>query len=82
MKQMNLYDAKTHLSQLVQAALDGEEVLIARAGKPAVRLVPVIREGERTLGWGTLQIDPATLHAAFTPEVDQQVAVLFASGKS
>lgn len=41
MHQYNLYEAKTHLSQLVQAALDGEEVLIAHAGKPAVRLVPV-----------------------------------------
>ncbi|MDP2107745.1 MAG: type II toxin-antitoxin system prevent-host-death family antitoxin [Rhodocyclaceae bacterium] len=40
MHQYNLYEAKTHLFQLVQAALDGEEVLIARAGKPAVRLVP------------------------------------------
>ena len=79
---MNLYNANTHLYQLVQAALDDEEVFIARAGKPAVMLVSIIREGERTLGWVTLQIDPATLHAAFMPEVDKQVAVLFASGKS
>ena len=41
MKQLNIYEAKTHLSQRVQAALDGEEVFIARAGKPGVRLVPV-----------------------------------------
>ena len=81
MKQLNIYEAKTHLSQLVQAALDGEEVFIARAGKPAVRLVPVVREGDRTLGWGALPIDPATLDAAFTPEVDEEVAALFASGR-
>jgi prevent-host-death family protein len=81
MKQLNIYEAKTHLSQLVQAALDGEEVFIARAGKPAVRLVPVVREGDRTLGWGALPIDPATLETAFTSEVDEEVAALFASGR-
>jgi prevent-host-death family protein len=37
----NLYDAKTHLSQLVDRALAGEEVVICRAGKRLVRLVPV-----------------------------------------
>lgn len=37
----NIHEAKTHLSRLVAAAEAGEEVIIARAGKPAVRLVPV-----------------------------------------
>lgn len=36
----NIYQAKTHLSSLVDAALDGQEVVIARSGKPLVRLVP------------------------------------------
>jgi len=39
--QVNLHDAKTHLSRYVDKALAGEEVVIARAGKPLVRLVPV-----------------------------------------
>ncbi len=39
--QMNLHDAKTHLSRYVDQAVAGEEVVIARAGKPLVRLVPV-----------------------------------------
>ncbi len=39
--QVNLHDAKTHLSRYVDQALGGEEVVIARAGKPLVRLVPV-----------------------------------------
>jgi prevent-host-death family protein len=39
--QVNLHDAKTHLSRYVDQALDGEEVVIARAGKALVRLVPV-----------------------------------------
>jgi prevent-host-death family protein len=38
---MNLYDAKAHLSRLIDRAAAGEDILIARAGKPIVRLVPV-----------------------------------------
>lgn len=79
MRQCNLYEAKTHLSQLVQAALDGEEVLIARAGKPAVRLVPV-HATEKTGGWGALPIDPAALEAGFDTTVEKNVAALFHSG--
>lgn len=36
---MNVYEAKTQLSKLIERALRGEDVIIARAGKPAVRLV-------------------------------------------
>jgi prevent-host-death family protein len=39
--QVNLHDAKTHLSRYVEQALDGQDVVIARAGKALVRLVPV-----------------------------------------
>jgi prevent-host-death family protein len=41
MPQFNVHAAKTNLSQLIEAALRGEIVTIARRGKPAVRLVPV-----------------------------------------
>jgi prevent-host-death family protein len=40
----NIHDAKTNLSKLLDAAMRGEEVVIARAGKPLVRLVPVEEE--------------------------------------
>jgi len=36
----NMYQAKTQLSALVDSALSGNDVVIARAGKPLVRLVP------------------------------------------
>jgi len=39
--EVNVHQAKTHLSRLIQQAEEGEEVIIARAGKPAVKLVPV-----------------------------------------
>ena len=35
-----MHQAKTHLSQLVERALNGEEIVLTRRGEPAVRLVP------------------------------------------
>jgi prevent-host-death family protein len=40
----NIYQAKTKLSTLVDSALNGEEVIIARSGKPVARLVAYTRE--------------------------------------
>ncbi len=40
MKTVNLYDAKTHLSRLVEQAAAGEEIVIAKGGRPRARLVP------------------------------------------
>lgn len=51
MPQVNIHHAKTHLSELIAAAERGEEVIIARANRPAVRLVPVTpRRSSRTPG--------------------------------
>ena len=77
MRQCNLYEAKARLSELVKAALDGEEVFIARSGQRAVRLVPVAPSQSETLGWGTLVIDPAALDEAFRPELEDEIANLF-----
>lgn len=41
MTQVNIHVAKAHLSELIQKALLGEEIIIARDHKPAVKLVPV-----------------------------------------
>jgi prevent-host-death family protein len=38
---VNIHEAKTHLSRLLEKALAGEEVVIMKAGKPLVRLTPV-----------------------------------------
>ena len=39
MKQVNIHEAKTHLSRLVQEAASGEEIVIAKSGRPVARLV-------------------------------------------
>jgi prevent-host-death family protein len=51
MKTVNIQEAKTHLSRLVEEASAGEEIVIAKAGKPLVKLVPVSAlQGPRKLG--------------------------------
>jgi prevent-host-death family protein len=40
----NVHDAKTHFSKLLERVLNGEEIIIARAGKPVARLLPFTEE--------------------------------------
>ncbi|MCY4289181.1 MAG: type II toxin-antitoxin system prevent-host-death family antitoxin [Aestuariivita sp.] len=48
--QVNVHTAKTTLSDLILRAEAGEEVVIARRGKPAVRMVPVTSRMNRNFG--------------------------------
>ena len=41
MRTVNIHEAKTHLSRLVEMAAQGEPFVIARAGKPLVKVVPI-----------------------------------------
>jgi prevent-host-death family protein len=41
---INIHEAKTHLSRLVDEVAGGEEIIIAKAGKPMVRLTPLTHE--------------------------------------
>jgi prevent-host-death family protein len=43
MQTVNIHEAKNQFSRLVDAAASGEEIIIAKAGKPAARLVPLER---------------------------------------
>lgn len=54
MQTVNIHEAKTHLSRFVDQAAAGEEILIARAGKPIARLVALAETENkpRTLGLG------------------------------
>ena len=40
----NVHEAKTHFSKLLKRAMGGEEVIIAKAGKPVARLLPFVAE--------------------------------------
>ena len=69
---VNMLEAKSQLSKLVKAALEGEEVVIASNGLPMVRLVPVAKKGGLA-GWGKLKRFASAVDAAFTPQVDAEV---------
>lgn len=86
-KQVNLYEAKTHLSQLVKEAAAGGEIIIAKAGEPMARLVPLASEPkpERKPGrwkgqiWMSDDFDdplPPDILAAFYGEIEDPMAPL------
>ncbi len=52
MRSVNMHEAKTHLSRLVEAAAKGEPFIIARAGKPVVKVVALdAPEARRRIGF-------------------------------
>lgn len=57
---VNVHEARTHLSRLLERVAAGEEVVIAMAGKPVARLVPFeAKTGARPLGLYAGQIEVA-----------------------
>lgn len=70
MPAINLNEAKAHLSRLVDAAVAGEEIIIAKAGKPVVRLVPVDELAPRQPGIAKGR----TTEAFFEPLPEQELA--------
>jgi len=49
METINIHEAKTHLSRLVEQASKGESFIIAKAGKPMVKVVPIDPPEERVV---------------------------------
>ncbi len=75
---VNILDARNRLSQLITAATNGEDVVIAKRGRPVVRLVPIEDDARSTgaelIAW--LQAHPLPSGAARTPdELDEQIAL-------
>ncbi len=58
-KIVNVHEAKTHLSALLEEAQNGTEIILAKAGKPYVRLVPIRTPNKRPLGFVSGKVDPA-----------------------
>ncbi|MDR2253998.1 MAG: type II toxin-antitoxin system prevent-host-death family antitoxin [Bifidobacteriaceae bacterium] len=69
---VNTLEAKTQLSKLIALAESGEEVIVARAGKPAVRLVPVRPPRRREFGFEDFDIPPG--HPFFDPLPAEEIA--------
>ena len=69
---VNVHEAKTHLSRLLAQVEAGEEVVIARNGKPVARLVSVQRRGKRQFGSmkGRIRLDDSF----FDPLPEEELA--------
>ena len=79
MKTVNLYEAKTHLSALVDAAAAGEEIVIAKNGVAKAKLVPVPDAVSKRVPTGTLGV---TYMADDFDELDPEIIALFEGGGS
>ena len=79
-KQVNLYEAKTHLSRLVDEAAKGNEIVIAKNDKPVARLVALAKTGrakKRKLGASNHRFVEVTPRAA----ADARIAKDFEDGR-
>jgi prevent-host-death family protein len=79
----NIHEAKTHLSKLVERAAAGEEIIIAKAGKPMARLSPFSVESAgnpRKAGWGEDLLKGVDIDALFDPALDKEIEDLFLNG--
>lgn len=74
--QVNIHEAKTTLSKLIEAAERGENVVISRAGKPAVVLVPVTQadKPKRQFGFLKGQIQFAADYDQADAEIERDFA--------
>ena len=79
MRQVNIHEAKTHLSRLVEEAAKGEGFIIAKAGKPMVRVVAMdgtipVKDTSRRIGFlkgsGLAEAWDSLDHAALDTEIE------------
>ena len=70
---VNVHEAKTHLSRLLAQVEAGEDVVIARSGKPVARLVQFQKRGKRQFGSmkGTIELD----YSFFDPLPEKELAL-------
>jgi prevent-host-death family protein len=74
MKTVNIHEAKTHLSRLVEEAASGQEFVIAKAGKPMVKVVPIdeLAQKKRKIGFleGCFPV-PDDLDSIYAKEIEE-----------
>ena len=73
---VNMHEAKTHLSRLVERAAAGEEIVIAKAGTPRAKLVPYVERRERRIP-GLLRGEIWMAPDWDSDEVNEEIARLF-----
>jgi prevent-host-death family protein len=83
MKSINIHEAKTHLSRLVERVEAGEEIIIAKAGRPAARLVPIeaTRKPVKIGGLKSRVPVPDNFNTLFEKEIEALFAGVAAPGR-
>lgn len=70
-KTVNIHDAKTHLSQLILEASQGNPFVIAKAGKPMVKVVGISQEPKQRLGMlSGAYVVPEDIDSPFQDEIE------------
>lgn len=72
--EVNIHEAKTHLSRLLHRVAAGEEVVIARSGKPIAKLVPFVVSKQRV---GGLDRGKVWIADDFDAPLDSETLALF-----
>ena len=75
MKITNIHEAKTQLSKLIESALAGEEIIIAKAGKPLVKIIPYQEDKKPRIpgGWE----GKVTISSDFDSELPHSILASF-----
>lgn len=73
---VNVHEAKTHLSKLLERAHNGEEIILAKAGKPYARLVPLAAPNKRNFGFlaGQVELSDAENAELMRPLSEEELA--------
>jgi prevent-host-death family protein len=74
MKTVNIHEAKTHLSRLIEEAVNGEAFIIAKAGKPRVKVVPFEDLPKKKRRFGFLKgkyVVPDDIDTMFEKEIEE-----------
>ena len=81
MTKVNMHDAKTNLSKLVEQALSGEDVVLAKNGKPLVRLVPISTDEDmRPLGLHAKTLSDEEANESMRPLSDEELGFWASNG--
>ncbi len=70
MKTVNIHEAKTHLSRLLEGVANGESFVIAKAGKPVAQVTPIVEKVQRRIGFMEGQFEvPDDFNTMFAEEI-------------
>jgi prevent-host-death family protein len=77
MRSVNIHEAKTHFSRLVDEAASGETIIIAKAGKPVAQLMPLSAEPERPKSIIGFMRGQGTIPDDFDRMGDDEIVAMF-----